>query len=189
MKFFATALAAILGTTDARMGFGACPTDITFQTIDQDQFAGTWYEVQRDALFPMELGAECVTSVYKKNAEGGMDYFYRGYYWSMFFQYMGVGGSLSDCDKGTPDTWSCKSTMNVSKSDDKSKDTSYPFKIISTNYDRWAIMYSCLAPMGDMMSMDFVWIYSRTQTLTDDEMAEVRSVIRSQMPVYNLTPI
>jgi len=86
MKFFTTALAALLGSSaDARMGFGACPTDIQFQTIDQAKYAGTWYEVQRDILFPMELGAECVTSVYRENAEGGMDYYYRGYYWSMFF--------------------------------------------------------------------------------------------------------
>ena len=78
--------------------------------------------------------------------------------------------------------------MNVSKSKD-GKDTSYPFKILSTNYDRWAIMYTCLDPMGDMMTMDFVWIYSRTQTLTGEEMQEIRSVIRSQMPTYNLTSL
>jgi lipocalin len=67
MKFFSTAslVAALLGSADARMGFGACPTDIKKVTIDQAKFAGTWYEIQRDILFPMELGAECVTSVYR----------------------------------------------------------------------------------------------------------------------------
>ena len=62
-------------------------------------------------------------------------------------------------------------------------------KILSTNYDRWAIQYSCTAPMGDLMAMDFVWIYSRTTTLSDDDMAEIRSVIRSQLPTYNLNAL
>ena len=88
MKFssvVASAVALLAGNVDARMGFGSCPTDIKFQTIDQAKWAGTWYEIQRDILFPFEMGAECVTSVYKQNAEGGMDYYYRGYYWQMFF--------------------------------------------------------------------------------------------------------
>jgi hypothetical protein len=54
--------------------------------------------------------------------------------------------------------------MNVSEN------ASFPFRILGTDYDRWAVMYSCLAPMGDMMAMDFVWIYSRTQTLTGEEL-------------------
>jgi lipocalin len=77
----AGAIALLAGETDARMGFGNCPVDIKFQTIDQSKWAGTWYEIQRDILFPFEIGAECVTSVYRPNAEGGMDYYYRGYYW------------------------------------------------------------------------------------------------------------
>ena len=102
----------------------------------------------------------------------------------MFFQYMGVGGKLSDCASGSEDTWSCKSTMNDFPSDDGS------MKIISTNYDRWAIQYGCFDPMeAGMMSMDFVWIYSRTQTLTEEEMQEIRSIIRSQLPTYNLTAL
>ena len=80
MKFssLAAGAVALLTGTDARMGFGSCPTDIKFQTIDQNRWEGTWYEIQRDALFPFEMGAECVTSVYKNNDAGGMDYFYRG---------------------------------------------------------------------------------------------------------------
>merc|ERR1712127_767575 len=50
---------------------------------------------------------------------------------------------------GSEDTWSCKSTMNDFPSDDGS------MKIISTNYDRWAIQYGCFDPMeAGMMSMD-----------------------------------
>jgi lipocalin len=114
MKFSllaASAVALLSGEAEARTGFGKCP-DVTVQTIDQNRWAGTWYEIQRDVMFPFEMGAECVTSVYKNNSSGGMDYFYRGYYWQMFFQYMGVGGKLSDCASGSPDTWSCKSVMN-----------------------------------------------------------------------------
>ena len=79
--------------------------------------------------------------------------------------------------------------MNLTKKEGGELSDTGSLKIISTNYDRWAIMYNCLAPMGDMMSMDFIWIYSRTQTLTEEEMMEIRSVIRSQIPVYNLTAL
>ena len=96
---------------------------------------------------------------------------------------MGVGGKLSDCASGSEDTWTCKSVMNDIPSAEST------MSIISTNYDRWAIQYGCLAPMGDLMSMDFIWIYSRTQTLTEEELMEIRSVIRSQVPTYNLTAL
>ena len=170
MKFFSTAIAtaALLASTDARAGFGKCPDDIKVITIDQSRFAGTWYEIQRDFAFPMEIGAECVTSVYRTNAEGGMDYWYRGYYWMMAFQYMGVGGKISDCDQGSADTWTCKNKMNVSKDKSINDSVSYPMHILGTDYDNWMVMYNCLAPMGDMMSMDHVWIYSRTQSLTGE---------------------
>jgi hypothetical protein len=101
----------------------------------------------------------------------------------MFFQYMGVGGKLSDCASGTSDTWTCKSVMNDFATSEGT------MNIISTNYDRWAIQYGCAAPMGDLMAMDFIWIYSRTQTLSETEMQEIRSVIRSKLPGYNLTAL
>jgi hypothetical protein len=99
---------------------------------------------------------------------------------------MGVSGKLSDCNQGTPDTWTCKSTMTPKKDTELSP---YPFEILGTDYDRWAVMYNCLAPMGDMMSMDHIWIYSRTQSLSEIEMQEIRSIIRAQLPGYNLTAL
>merc|ERR1740117_2105963 len=101
---------------------------------------------------------------------------------------MGVGGKLTDCAAGSADTWTCKSQMSVTKRDG-SENSGFPFKILGTDYDRWAVMYSCLAPMGVAMSMDFVWIYSRTQTLTPEELQAAQAVIRAQMPTYNLTSV
>ena len=100
---------------------------------------------------------------------------------------MGVGGKLTDCAAGTPDSWTCKSTMTVA--DNGKGDSGFPFKILGTDYDRWAVMYSCLGAMGDTMAMDFVWIYSRTQTLTPEELQAAQAVIRAQMPTYNLTSV
>ena len=114
MKFStlaASAVALLSNEAEARTNFGTCP-DVTRQTIDQNRFAGTWYEIQRDMMFPWEMGAECVTSNYRNNSEGGMDYFYRGQATQMFFAYIGVGGKLSDCASGSADTWTCKSKMN-----------------------------------------------------------------------------
>ena len=107
MKFStlaASAVALLSNEAEARTGFGTCPTDITVQTIDQNRWAGTWYEIQRDVMFPWEMGAECVTSNYRNNSAGGMDYFYRGQAQQMFFAYMGVGGKLRDCASGSSTT-------------------------------------------------------------------------------------
>ena len=67
MKFSLLAsLPCLASVADARLKWGSCPAsgEITYATMsqeDQNRFAGTWYEIQRDKYFPMELGAECVT--------------------------------------------------------------------------------------------------------------------------------
>ena len=58
-----TALAtlAIIGATEARMGFGKCPEVQTVQNFDGTRHEGNWYEQQRDKLFTYEMGQECGT--------------------------------------------------------------------------------------------------------------------------------
>ena len=110
MKFTTLAASACMASTvDARFKWGSCPTGLTWATMDKsgmEDFAGTWYEIQRDKWFPMEIGAECVTQEYAMRADGNMNLWFRGDY--TFFGYRnrgsGVGGQLQDCKDGSPST-------------------------------------------------------------------------------------
>ena len=63
----------------------------------------------------------------------------------MAFQYMGVGGELSQC--GTSNDWTCQVSMAESE-------TLYPWGILATDYDNWSVMYTCM----DMGAMHVKWL-------------------------------
>ena len=75
MKFLSVAL---IGLTQAKMGFGPCSTVEYMSDLDSDRFAGNWYEISRDSQFFMNMPYECTTQQYVLNDDGDMDFYYRG---------------------------------------------------------------------------------------------------------------
>ena len=96
MKFIAVAL---LGLTQAKMGFGPCPEVELMSDLDTARFAGNWYEISRDSQFFMEMGYECTTQQYVLTDDGDMDFYYRA---NMMLMYNGIGGTVNECGSGTP---------------------------------------------------------------------------------------
>ena len=183
MKFSLLAPLALLASeVDARFKFMMCPNNVDYMKLDQAKWEGNWYEIQRDMMFPMEIGAECVTQNFKQRADGNMEFFYRGYYWYYFFQYTGVGGQLQDCDSGSPVTQTCKATMNLVKSGKRSN-----WKLLSTDYDNYAIMYSCSNQMSNVMHAEYFTVLGRETTLSDEIMEKVRKIVKDAVPDYDMS--
>ena len=102
MKFsFATALAVLSGLDYAEAGttfFAQCPkagTDYqTVQGLSLANYAGRWYEIQRDREFVWETMATCATATYtlKDEAAGKISVVNRAYAWWWFFSYYSFEG-------------------------------------------------------------------------------------------------
>ncbi len=64
-----------------------------------------------------------------------MDLYFRGYY-PFLGDYMGVDGTMYQCDEGSSKTWTCMATMGGGSH-------RIPFKIFDTDYESYEIMYNC----------------------------------------------
>lgn len=137
--------ASAIMTADARMGFGACPAVNNVLTLDNAAFAGKWYEIKRDASFTYEMGQECETQEYKLNADGNLDLYFRAMFPMMAFTYQGVDGTLFNCEDSLANEATCQASM--AKSEEL-----YPFSILATDYNNWAVHYNCMESMGMHMS-------------------------------------
>ena len=99
MKFIAVAL---LGLTQAKMGFGPCPEVELMSDLDTARFAGNWYEISRDSQFFMEMGYECTTQQYVLNDDGNLDFYYRANMLHPMSMYGGIGGEVNNCGNSVP---------------------------------------------------------------------------------------
>ena len=184
MKTFAVAaLAALMTTTDAKLGFGKCKSKVqyvdNFQPMD---YAGKWYEIYRDKWMPYEISADCVTQNFVPKEDGTMNLYFRGYYWALL-DYMGVNGTMFDCDKGSKDTWTCQATMGHYGT----KGHHSNIHVLGTDYKNWSALHECKDHMHGLYHSEWVTILSRTQDISDEHHNTARNLIHSQTPHYDLS--
>ena len=127
----------------------------------------------------MEIAAECVTHEYRANSDGTANFKFRAWY-PYTFGYQGVGGQLINCDRGTPDTFTCQGTM------DQSPDIA-PFKYLSTDVNSHFAMYGCDEMLGGTMNYQYVIIMGRQNTMGNDEVSQIKAEIAKQLPNYDLS--
>ena len=178
MKTSAAIIASTLSLSQAMLHFGKCPTPQVVNTMDRAAFAGNWYEIQRDNMFPMEITAECVTHEYKLTNESELDLRFRGWYAMMFFQYSGVGGQLLEC--GTSNDWTCQATM-------AGGDKRSAFNFLEVDTSSHNVLYVCEEMMDGAMYSDFVFIMSRDQKMDENKLAGIKDRVKAQLPDYDLS--
>ena len=160
---FAAALALAM-TADARMWFGGCPDVPMLSSLDQARFAGNWYEIERDAIFPMEMGQECSTQNYRVNSEGTLDLYFRA---DIMWNYSGIGGTM-DCSNDSDDGTCTNVTMRPEgRESTKSGDSGISIDVLATDYENWQVMYVCGEMMWGAGFMQWVLISSRQPTISD----------------------
>ena len=136
------ALAMFSDSADARVSFGKCPQITNIENFAPASYSGKWYEQVRDMMNPYTISTDCVTKEFSKfNAEEKrMDLYFRGYYW-LKLGYMGVNGTLYQCDEGSPDSFTCMATMGGGTH-------RLPFSIWRTDYESFDLQYSCSEKFG-----------------------------------------
>ena len=93
-------------------------------------------------------------------------------------KYSGVNGELSDCETGSLQDSTCMATMGGSTHKG-------PFKMMATDYVNYDIQYDCKAFWG-IFFFEYFAISSRTMEMSETIQEEVRSVVKSKLPHFNL---
>ena len=170
--------AALMMTADARMSIGSCPTIEPVKNLDVAAYAGNWYEIERDPMFPYTMMTECTYKKFTVDDNGDMDLWF-GAYNEMRFSYGGVGGKMY-CP-GNGDT-TCEATMT------ETGDYRAPFPVLATDYLNYDIGYYCmemLNAVGVVVKADFLMIYGREQSLSAEKLDEVRKIVNEKVPDYS----
>ena len=177
------ALAAIMTTTEAKLKFGKCHNKPEYvDKFSPADYAGKWYEVYRDKWMPYEISADCVTQEFTPQKDGTMNLKFRGYYWALL-DYMGVVGTLFDCENGSKDTWTCQATMGHTGT----KGHHSPIHILGTDYKNYAVNYECKDHMHGIYHSEWATILSRTPDIADEHHNAARQLIHKNSPYYDLS--
>ena len=173
MKFV---LSAFLAAASAKMSFGSCPDVSNMESLDKSAYAGKWYEIQRDPMFPYTMGSTCTFKEYTLDSNGDLDLWF-GAYQPMMFSYAGVGGKMY-CDESMEET--CEATMT------DTGDYRAPFGVLATDYQSYDIAYFCMDMIEGVMKAEFVMIYGREPEMSEETLAEARGIINEMVPSYAL---
>ena len=114
------------------MTIGKCPDVDYMDTFDTAAYAGLWYEIERDGMFPYTMGSSCTFKEFTLDSNGDLDLWF-GAYQPMMFSYSGVGGKMY-CDASMDST--CEATMT------ESGDARAPFNILATDYSTYKSEHS-----------------------------------------------
>jgi lipocalin len=178
MKIAAILTLGFLGA-DARMSFGKCPPVTMQSNFDVNQFAGKWYEIERDGIFTWEMGQECVTEhFYEKNGE--MSLHFRMQLWMALWTYPSVSGRMK-CENSNADK-TCDMNLDVMPADKWGE-----YNLMSTDYSSYAINYICKDVFEGGMRMEWLNIMSRDTTMSDATLAQAKSLIAAQLPEFDLS--
>ena len=131
---------------------------------------------------PYEISADCVTQHFTPQDDGTINLYFRGYYWALM-DYMGVNGTMFNCDEGSKDTFTCKATMGHTGT----KGHASELHILGTDYENWAVNHECKDHVNGLFHSEWVSILSRKQDLNDDHMNTARNLIHAQTPEYDLS--
>ena len=113
-----------------------------------------------------------------------MDFRYRVKYPLLFWQYIDVGGQLQDCQLGSSSTYTCRNTMNAFESEPEDRGET---KILDTDYTSYFISHRCYDDNWTGITTEYVTIYSRTPTVSDEWMEKIRARIAQDLPDYDMS--
>ena len=115
----------------------------------------------------------CVTAEYSINGDY-VDVINRGVFWP----------ALPISVNGQAQCWAADGNCQVSFSSNPTFDGTRNYNILETDYDNYAIVYSCRPTWWDSGIQQELWILSRTPVMSNDLLTSIQGKISEWLPEY-----
>ena len=139
---------------------------------------GRWYEIARDNESQSEWMAECTTASYTKKDNGDIAVTNRAWYWYFFFSYFSIDGTAR-CQTGG------KCFVNFNPFGQEDMDGATNYNVIATDYNSYAVVYSCNPSWLGLAINQNAWIMSRSETMDSAQYDTLVSTLSTAMPNYD----
>ena len=182
-------MAALVAVSEAKFRlFKKCQNPRVVEDLDKERFEGRWFEGARDQETLESMTGQCNMATYDYDTNHDRFdvklYSYLPWltHWSAEENRLIQGkwasndGYITDADKRNQNG-SLKFNYDWSR-----KGISY--KVLGTDYDRYAIVYGCLS-LGWIGSKDYLWVLTRDSEMTDTVFNDATEYIRSSGLSYH----
>jgi len=166
-------------TTAQEISFGKCPKFSVIQNFDPQRYLGRWYEYSNYfAIF--QLFGDCVTADYSDVSSGGQT------------KIKVINKSVSSI-KGTPNSAvgsavlgepsnpsrPGKLIVNFDSQPSFARSTTTNYNIVDTDYNSYAIVYSCGEKVFGLLKSEFLWILTRERNPSPQVIEKAKSIIKA----------
>ena len=102
----------------------------------------------------------------------------RGWFWWFFFSYYSLEGKARAASNGNGEL-----AVNFSIFSDERLSGDPNYKILSTDYSTYTLIYSCSS--GWLGINEYVWMLGRNPTMDDSTKTQLKGVLGEQVPNYD----
>ncbi|CAF2043008.1 unnamed protein product [Rotaria magnacalcarata] len=143
-----------------------CPKIVTQKDFNATRYLGLWYEIERNNII-FEIASKCENATYTDNHNGTVGVYnqaitaYGGYY-----TIHGVAVAKDPSEPGALEVI----FSNPPRIGD--------YNVITTNYDEYALVYACQSIPILSYKLEFIWLLSRTKSLSPSRINELKKIIQ-----------
>jgi len=156
---------------------GDCAEGPIITDFDISKYLGTWYEIEKFPT-PFEAEMKCVYAKYDSIGTNNISVLNSGV---KSEKSSNITGFASKDDSSKPNHLSLH--LKVFSFNNNGFYQTSPYNIWSTDYDNYALVYSCSTLIPNLPKMEFAWILSRKTTLDDTYVKPLTDLLDS----YNVT--
>ncbi|KAG8183904.1 hypothetical protein JTE90_014294 [Oedothorax gibbosus] len=158
-----------LSATALSAGFGSCPEPKVQKDFDLEKFAGTWYLIEATAN-PEMLVRKCSQYLVEKKSANKASLLHK--FISTISQKSKSEFYEFTTDKKEP------GKLEVSPLKGIISTLKFPVRVLDTDYDTYAILYSCKKLF--LAYVEEVFIVARAKTLDDTKKTELYSILKKK---------
>eukprot|EP00353_Schmidingerella_taraikaensis_P005373 CAMPEP_0185570982 /NCGR_PEP_ID=MMETSP0434-20130131/3081_1 /TAXON_ID=626734 ORGANISM="Favella taraikaensis, Strain Fe Narragansett Bay" /NCGR_SAMPLE_ID=MMETSP0434 /ASSEMBLY_ACC=CAM_ASM_000379 /LENGTH=205 /DNA_ID=CAMNT_0028186213 /DNA_START=12 /DNA_END=629 /DNA_ORIENTATION=+ len=174
-----SAIACLAVGASATIHYGKCPRYLRLYEFDIHRFMGTWYEISKDKFNIDEIGASCTTVNFTLQPNGYITVYNRAL--------EPVRGYIKSAGKGIESQVTALGSLVIDYEGMPAVDQPGNFNILETDYENYALVYNCQAKsrFGFSMRNESFSILARSQSLSDDLLAQLAEQTKSYLPNYD----
>ncbi|ODM97170.1 Apolipoprotein D [Orchesella cincta] len=176
--FKMVSFAALIATATGQVLMeGSCPLVPVFKSFKPEKFLGTWYEIER-YYSDFQVNSKCNKIDFTSNHDGRIAIVTTALQEKSGMPKVAYG--LANFEYGD----SAKMTISLTPSGASSKHRQYGYWVLDTDYESYAVVYSCEDFCRGRQHAESMWVLGRTAVLP----SQVTNRIYDRIKIMGLDP-